>query len=276
MQPLFSFPRKRIKEELMDGAPPASIAITRETGWMQSHIFVMWFEHFLKLANPSEARPVLLILDGHKTHTNNLPFIKMARSNFVTVFCLPPHCSHRMQPLDVSFMKPLMTYYTQAVEYWLQSHPGRVVSAFQIAELFGLGYARAATVRTAVNGFRKTGIWPIDRNVFDEHHFAAAQPTDLVSQPNTDAPPPERDTDAPPRDRDTDAPPRDRDTDAPPCVTETPSCLRRHRHTGRRRTLQYRLFHRYPKSTRLQFGKQLREGRRAAHTRPHSRPNGNW
>ena len=156
---------------------------------MQSHIFVMWLEYFLKHANPPEARPVLLNLDGHKTHTNNLSFIEMARANFVTVICLPLHCSHRMQPLDVSVMKPLMTYYTQAVECLLRSHPGRVVSTFQIAELFGIGYVRAATMRTAVNGFRKTGIWPIDRNVFDEHGLAAAQTTDLVHQSNTDASP---------------------------------------------------------------------------------------
>ena len=49
------------------------------------------------------------ILDGHKTHTNNLPCIEMARKNHVIVLCIPPHCSHRMQPLDESFMNPLMT-----------------------------------------------------------------------------------------------------------------------------------------------------------------------
>ena len=32
---------------------------------------------------------------------------------------------------------------------------------------------------TAVNGFRKTGIWPIDRNVFGPGDFAGAAPTDI-------------------------------------------------------------------------------------------------
>ena len=168
-----------------------------------------------------EARPVLLILDGHSTRTNNMPFIKMARANFVKVICLSTHCSHRTQPLGGSFMKLLMIYYNQAVEYWLRSHPDRVVSTLKIVELFGIGYVRAATMRTVVNGLRKTGIWPIDRKVFDEHDFAAAQPTDLVRQPNRDARPPNRDTDAPPRDRDTDSPSRDRDTNAPPPYRDT-------------------------------------------------------
>ena len=38
---------------------------------------------------------------------------------------------------------------------------------------------RAATVVTAVNGFAKTGIWPVDRDVFSEWDFAAAAPTDI-------------------------------------------------------------------------------------------------
>ena len=135
---------------MKDLAPPASIAVAHETGWMQSHIFVMWFEHFLKPANPPEATPFLLILDGHKTHTNNLLFIEMAQANFVTVICQPPHCSHRMQPLNVGFMKKMVTYYTQAVECWLRSHPGRVMSTFQMADIFGIGYVRAATTRTVV------------------------------------------------------------------------------------------------------------------------------
>ena len=112
VRPLFNFPRKRMKDELMDNSPPGSIAVPHKSGWMQSHCLVSWFEHFLKHTNPSADRPVLLILDGHKTHTNNLPFIELGRSKFVTVLCLPPHCSHRMLPLDVSFMKPLMTFYT--------------------------------------------------------------------------------------------------------------------------------------------------------------------
>ena len=84
-----------------------------------------------------------------------------------------------MQPLDVSFMKPLMSYYTQAIENWLRNHPGRVVTTFQTAGLFRSAYVRAATMTTAVNGFRKTGIWPIDRNVFGPGDFAGAAPTDI-------------------------------------------------------------------------------------------------
>ncbi|PIK53323.1 hypothetical protein BSL78_09802 [Apostichopus japonicus] len=47
-------------------------------------------------------------------------------------------CSHQylQQPLDVAFMKPLSTVYTRAIEQWLENHPGRNVTIFQVACLF--------------------------------------------------------------------------------------------------------------------------------------------
>ena len=122
---------------------------------------------------------MLLILDGHSTHTKILEIIDLAREHSVVLLCLPPHCSHRMQPLDVSFMKPLSTYYDQEPEKWLRNNPGRIVTTFQITELFGYAYVKAATSQIAANGFRKTGIFPTNRDIFLSHEFAAADPTHM-------------------------------------------------------------------------------------------------
>jgi hypothetical protein len=187
--PLFVFPRVRMKPELMDRAPPGSVGVPHASGWMQSDIFTQWLKHFITHTTPTATRPVLLILDGHKTHTANLDVINLARENNITILCLPPHCSHRLQPLDVGFMKPLMTFYTQEVEKWLrnQAHRARVVTTFQVAELFGLAYIRAASVSTAVNAFRKTGICPCDPDVFTDADFASAAPTDIaITEPQID------------------------------------------------------------------------------------------
>ena len=106
----------------------------------------------------------------------------MARERSVVVLCLPPHCSHRLQPLDVAFMKPIMTYNAQEVQNWLRAHPGRVLTTYQIAELFRGAYLSAATLRTATKGFEKAGIWPVNRNIFQKEDFAAAAPTDIPEE----------------------------------------------------------------------------------------------
>lgn len=138
--PMVIFPRVRVKEEFSIGLPPESIVACHSSGWMQLNLFEKWFDHFLKFTNASKENPSLLILDGHKTHTQNIIVIEKARDHGVTILCIPPHCSHRMQPLDVSFMAPLSTFYSQEVETFLRNNPGRVVTIYQIGNLFGKAY----------------------------------------------------------------------------------------------------------------------------------------
>nr|CAB3264995.1 nucleosome-remodeling factor subunit NURF301 [Phallusia mammillata] len=180
MPPMFIFPRKRMKPELMDGAMSGAWATCHPSGWMQSDLFVEWMKKFIIFSHASLNSKVLLLLDGHSTHTMNIDVIDLAKNNGVIMLCFPPHCTHRLQPLDVSFMKPLSTYYAQMVKQWLRSNPGRVVSAFQIAKLVSEAFLQAATMRTAINGFKTTGIWPVNENVFDEADYAPSTTTDII------------------------------------------------------------------------------------------------
>ena len=74
--PLFVFPRKRMKDELIYNSPPGSIDVPHESGWMQSDILVSWFEHFLKHANPSADRSVILPREGGASRR---PFLSSRR-----------------------------------------------------------------------------------------------------------------------------------------------------------------------------------------------------
>lgn len=101
--PYFIFPRKRSNPLFMNNAPADSKATFHISGWIQLPIFTEWFRYFLEFSKPSEQQPVLLILDGHYSHTRNLEVIDLARKNFVIIVSLPPHCTHKMQPLDRTF-----------------------------------------------------------------------------------------------------------------------------------------------------------------------------
>lgn len=169
--PLFVFPRKNMKEELLDGAPPGSIAACHPSGWIQQHIFTQWLKHFIVHVKPTEDDPVVLILDGHYSHTRNLELIEIARSCHVTIVCIPPHTSHKLQPLDLSFMSPFKTYYSQAIQSWLKTNPGRNVTSFQICKLMCQAYLKCANAEISVNGFRKTGIYPYNRDIFSDVDF---------------------------------------------------------------------------------------------------------
>ncbi|XP_072388730.1 uncharacterized protein [Diabrotica undecimpunctata] len=76
-------------------------------------------------------------------------------------------------------MKPLSKYYEDEIRKWLRCNPGKVVTLFQIASLFGTAFIQAAAMSTAINGFRKTGIWPCDMNVFKDEDFLPSATTNI-------------------------------------------------------------------------------------------------
>lgn len=123
----------------------------------------------------SQNTPKNLILDELANDVKNLTVIDLAQENGVVIFCLPPHCTHRLQPLDVSFIKPLSLNYAKEVQKWLRSHPNRVVTMFEIFSLFGKVFETVGTLGTAKSGFAKTGIWPYNRNLFSDAYFAPSQ-----------------------------------------------------------------------------------------------------
>ena len=123
---------------------------TRAISWggYRARFFSQWFPHFIKHnTKPTKEDPVILVLDGHYSHTRNLEVITLVRENHVDIICLPPHIRQKMQPLDYAFMGSLKIFYCQEIKKWLRSHPGRVVTVYQIVELFGNAYKRAATVK---------------------------------------------------------------------------------------------------------------------------------
>lgn len=173
------FPRQRMKPELLDDAPPGTTAVCNPRGWITSEIFLTLFKNFIKFSGATPTNHVLLLLDGRVSHTQNLDVIDLARENEVITLCFPPHCTHKMQPAEVAFMKPLSTYYDHAVTGWLRSHPGRLVTVFQISEIFGNAYVQTATMSTAINAFRKCGIWLYNLNNFTDADFISAETTNI-------------------------------------------------------------------------------------------------
>jgi hypothetical protein len=189
--PMLIFPRKRVKPQLKDRAPVGAVSAASPTGWVNEDIFDAWFDHFLQSVQPNSRQPTLLILDGHSCHTKNLSVIIKARENNVKILSLPSHCTHKLQPLDVSFFKSANSFYDSAVQNWIRQHY-RPVSEWQIAGLFAEAYNRAANAKNAQNGFAECGIHPYNPNKFDNENFL---PSELTDRPE-EAPAPSTSTSA--------------------------------------------------------------------------------
>ncbi|KAJ4443294.1 hypothetical protein ANN_04962, partial [Periplaneta americana] len=180
---------KKMMESLTFGAPPNTIFRCQDKGWMDSDTFCEWIRHFIRTVKPSPQEKVFLILDGHSSHTQSLKAIEICRQYGVIMLCLPSHYTHRLQPLDVSFFKPLNTFMSAAISTKMRELPGQRLNVQHIASLVGVAFPRAANMQIAMNGFRHTGLWPVDRNVFSEADFAPSLVTDrlLNGEPSASA-----------------------------------------------------------------------------------------
>ncbi|KAG8256501.1 hypothetical protein J6590_067331 [Homalodisca vitripennis] len=61
---------------------------------------------------------------------------------------------------------------------WLLNHRGRVITSYQIADIFGKAYERNATLGKGIKGFEVCGIFPVNRNVFSDDDFLPSSVTD--------------------------------------------------------------------------------------------------
>ena len=175
--PVFVFPRIRFKDIFLKGAPPGSLALTSKTGWMSSDLFLQSLEHIIQHTKCSKDHPILLILDNHESHVS-IDVINKAKENGVILLTFPPHCSHRLQPLDVSVFSPFKSQYNRACNDWLLNNPGKTISIYSIGELVGEAYPLAMTPKNIRSGFHKTGIYPFNSEPFTEEDFLMSSVTD--------------------------------------------------------------------------------------------------
>ena len=122
--PFFVFPRARMNADLLKYAPMGLDGVAALSGWMQQVHFLKYMQHFQKNARCSKSYPSILILDNHCSHLS-VEALDFAYDNGIHMLSLPPHCSHRLQPLDVSIFKPLKTYFNSKVSDWLINHRGQ-------------------------------------------------------------------------------------------------------------------------------------------------------
>lgn len=60
----------------------------------------------------------------------------------------------------------------------------RIVTTYQVAELFSKTFVQVINMSTVVNGFKKCGIWPL--LLFTEVDFIASLTTDIPLNEKTD------------------------------------------------------------------------------------------
>ena len=95
--------------------------------------------------------------------TIGLKLCDIAASNGVIMFALPPHTTHIAQPLDVTSFHVLKTCWDQECNKYMAENPEKVVMVYQFSQLFAAAYKLTMTRENIVSGFKKSGIYPLNK-----------------------------------------------------------------------------------------------------------------
>lgn len=119
LTPMVVFPYIRPPKEVINSMNPDWFLGRSETGWMRSEFF---YEYIVNGVNPwlennIIKKPVLLFVDGHKSHLT-MDLSKFCSENQITLYALPPNTTHVLQPADVSVFKPLKSEWKKTIRIW--------------------------------------------------------------------------------------------------------------------------------------------------------------
>ena len=129
-------------------------------GWSNNTLGLRWlqtiFENATKLKSDRTRR--LLLIDGHSSHVN-MDFIDWADRHRIIIMILPPHTTHRLQPLDVGMFQALSTAYSKQIDELLDKGLGKVhMSKRFFYKMFKTAWDASFTEENIQSAFQKPGV----------------------------------------------------------------------------------------------------------------------
>ena len=134
-----------------------------------------WLDHFAESVpgGVSQDCKHLLLVDGHKSHMT-LAVVTKAANLGVDIAVLPPHTTHRLQPLDVSVFKSFKTNFSIVRDRFTAINPSWANGDFSkksLAMLASQALQQALTVSNIQSCFQKSGIYPLNPKAMDLECF---------------------------------------------------------------------------------------------------------
>ena len=129
--PMFIFPRVKYHDHFIRDGPVGCVGTAHPSGWMTHDNFQKYLKHFVKHTKASKEKKVLLLLDNHESHLH-IDILNYARDNGVVMLSFPPHCSHKLQPLDRSVFGPFKRNLASGQDGWMRSNPGKTMTIYDI------------------------------------------------------------------------------------------------------------------------------------------------
>jgi hypothetical protein len=74
---------------------------------------------------------------------------------------------------------PFKKFVNREMDQWMTMHPGSRMTIYDIPQIVAGALPDAVSPRNIMSGFKVSGIWPFNRNIFGEDEFAPSIVTDV-------------------------------------------------------------------------------------------------
>ncbi|KAI9042945.1 uncharacterized protein KD926_004736 [Aspergillus affinis] len=121
LPPQIIFAGKMLQARWFETIPDSYSISVSENGWTTDKLGFEWLQGFDRyIASKPAGRCRLLILDGHGSHST-VEFDQFCKEKKIISLYMPPHSSHKLQPLDVGCFAPLKQLYGQRISDAIQN-----------------------------------------------------------------------------------------------------------------------------------------------------------
>jgi hypothetical protein len=124
-------------------------------------------------------KPILLVYDGHDSH-ETIEINKLAHENNIILFSLPPHTTHKLQPLDVGVFGPFSRAWIDRCDEIVEDTGQEMPHEEFVKEYMAIRRA-SFKKETILQAWRKSGIRPLNPDIFTDDDYAPSIPTSTAA-----------------------------------------------------------------------------------------------
>ncbi|KAF2879534.1 hypothetical protein ILUMI_26636 [Ignelater luminosus] len=136
------------------------------------------------IVNAKVEFPVLLFVDGHKTHLD-IKLSDLCSNLQIILVALYPSATRILQPADVSAFKPLKTGWKKGLAEWRRENPEKDVTKETFAPILQSVLEKSINPKIIVNEFRACGLNPWNPYAINYSKCLGKNPSHKIKQENT-------------------------------------------------------------------------------------------
>jgi transposase len=171
-KPFVIIKRVRLTDELRQRAIDLNIELAcTKSAYMDGVTFQKLLQHVHNV-RPDKEKTAYVFLDGHRSRLSELEGLPFCKDHKIELLCLPPHVTHRLQPLDTHINKIFKTFYRAQLQDHLTGADIMAVTQLQTLTLIAKSYEQLRESHNViVRSFDHCGIYPL-RNTVCKSEFA--------------------------------------------------------------------------------------------------------